>query len=392
MPDPILWGARLSPFSLKLEAAFQYKGIAYRRLPAEGSHFENARALLRLEAAKRLGDITRYPEHDPTFDEYPLLPYFSYNKRHFEYDSSSILRRMEAQNEGQSLIPSDPTIAFLVRFIDQAFNEFGLYIAHHRRWVTSAKSNTMGRRLAAEFKTALPPGGAWLISRTFPPRQVKRLRYLMSYPPKGFKSGVKSSLTPQYSKDFPETHSLLDQSWKAIVNAMESILSKQNYLFGAHFTLADASAYGQLGMNLVDPQAADELKQTAPRTFAWLKAIEQGQFVARDKNAEPLFKLTPRMSTLLNVLMGTYGALMVQNEHAFNEASRLGITQFNEAAFDKNEAMFNGKLQGYTFRTVVKTFQVRPWRELKADWQTLNEEAQNEVAKHMQLTELFAQR
>ena len=173
---------------------------------------------------------------------------------------------------------------------------------------------------------------------------------------------------------------------------MESILSKQNYLFGAHFTLADASAYGQLGMNLVDPQAADELKQTAPRTFAWLKAIEQGQFVATDKNAEPLFKLTPRMSTLLNVLMGTYGALMVQNEHAFNEASRLGITQFNEAAFDKNEAMFNGKLQGYTFRTVVKTFQVRPWRELKADWQTLNEEAQNEVAKHMQLTELFAQR
>ena len=101
MPDPILWGARLSPFSLKLEAAFQYKGIAYRRLPAEGSHFENARALLRLEAAKRLGDITRYPEHDPSFDEYPLLPYFSYNKRHFEYDSSSILRRMEAQNEGR---------------------------------------------------------------------------------------------------------------------------------------------------------------------------------------------------------------------------------------------------------------------------------------------------
>ena len=100
MSEPILWGSRLSPYTLKLEAALQYKGIAYRRLPAQGSHLENAGVMLRLETAKRLGEISRYPVFEERFDEYPLLPYFSYDKRDFEYDSTSILMRMEDNAEG----------------------------------------------------------------------------------------------------------------------------------------------------------------------------------------------------------------------------------------------------------------------------------------------------
>jgi glutathione S-transferase len=389
MSVPVLWGSRLSPYALKLEAALQYKGIAYRRLPAQGTHFENARLMLRLETAKRLGEVIRYPVVEDAFDEYPLLPYFSYDKRTFEYDSSSILLRMEAEHEGHSIVPNDPAHHFLVRFIDHAFNDFGLYLVHHMRWVGSAKSNRMGRRLAAEFKTALPPGGAWLLSRTFPTRQVKRLPYLMSVAPQGYKAGVKSSLTPPSKQDFPETHTLLEQSWKAILEAMELVLAQQNYLFGDRFTLADASAYGQLGMNLVDPEAAARMKNIAPQTFHWLERIQNGQFVETNRESDAPLQINSRLDNLLNVLMGTYGALMVQNERAFIVAEANGQTRFNETAFDAGEALYIGKLRGYPFRTVIKAFQVRPWRELKQQWQSLNKTDKAIIKQHMQLSELF---
>lgn len=389
MREAILWGVRLSPYTLKLEAAMQYKGIAYRRLPAMGTHFENARLILRLESAKRLSEVTRYPNIDKDFDEYPLLPFLSYDKRHFEYDSSSILRRMEDENEGPKLIPSHPAIAFLTRFIDEAFDEFGLYLVHHMRWVGSAKTNRMGQLLASEFKTALPPGGAWWLSRTFPVRQVKRLTYLMSAAPEHYKAGVKSSLTPRAKSGFPPTHELLEQSWKALLEALDTIFSKQNYLFGDHFTLADASIYGQLGMNLVDPEAAEKLRKTAPSLSAWLNRINDGQFVQTDDDIDAKLNIHPRLDNLLNTLMGTYSALMVQNERAYDDALEQGQTRFNEDAFDLGQAMYDGKLRGYPFRTVVKSFQVRTWREVKAHWASLEQAEQDALKLHMQMTELF---
>jgi hypothetical protein len=43
--------------------------------------------------------------------------------------------------------------------------------------------------------------------------------------------------------------------------------------------VADASAYGQLSMNLSDATAAAELVERAPRTHAWLCGIRDGAHV-----------------------------------------------------------------------------------------------------------------
>ncbi|MCH2159996.1 MAG: glutathione S-transferase C-terminal domain-containing protein [Oleiphilaceae bacterium] len=389
MSEAIIWGVRLSPYTLKLEAALQYKGIAYRRLPAMGTHFENARIILRLEAAKRRKEVSRYPDMDKELDEYPLLPYFSHDKRFFEYDSSSILRRMEQEGEGRNIIPSPPLFNFLTHFIDEAFNEFGLYLVHHMRWVGSTKSNRMGKLLASEFKNALPPGGAWLLSRSFPARQVKRLPYLMSVAPKGYKAGVRASLIPPTKEDFPPTHELLEQSWKAILEALDAIFRRQNYIFGDHFSLTDASIYGQLGMNLVDPEAADKIKQIAPNLFAWLKRIDEGQFMETSNYVNENLIFNEKLSTLMNILMGTYAALMVQNERAHNDAVANGKHRFNEQGFDLGENIYTGKLRGYAFKSVVKSFQVRSWREVKEHWKGLAPSDREILTEQIQLTELL---
>jgi glutathione S-transferase len=46
-------------------------------------------------------------------------------------------------------------------------------------------------------------------------------------------------------------------SWRRYLAAMENVLREQPFLLGQRFTLADASAYGQLSMNLVDGRAAE---------------------------------------------------------------------------------------------------------------------------------------
>ena len=48
-----------------------------------------------------------------------------------------------------------------------------------------------------------------------------------------------------------------------------------------------------------------------------------------------------------------------------------GETLFNEAAFARGRALYDGQLLGYPFRAVVKTFQVRVWREVQASWRAL---------------------
>jgi hypothetical protein len=66
---------------------------------------------------------------------------------------------------------------------------------------------------------------------------------------------------------------------------------------------------------------------------------------------------------------------MVQNEAAYLAARAAGETLFNEPAFDRDRALYDGTLLGLPFRAVVKTFQVRVWRELRSAWAGLDERA-----------------
>jgi hypothetical protein len=148
---------------------------------------------------------------------------------------------------------------------------------------------------------------------------------------------------------------------------MEALLAAQPYVLGERFTIADASAYGQLSMNLIDPSAVRELRERAPRLHGWLVGIRDGAHVG---SRGALF-LSDALRPLLAIVMQTFAPLMVQNERAWRAAVARGETLFNEAAFDRGCALYDGELLGRPFRAVVKTFQVRVWQELRAAWSAL---------------------
>jgi len=378
-PAYAIWGSELSPFALKLRALCDYSGIRYAWLPRDGSRLLNYRAWWMINRAKRRRTAIRHPQLSE-LDEYPLVPFLIEKGRRVYYDSSALARWIDDCRSPPAvrLFPEEPALAFVAQLIDEAFDEFGLYMVHHNRWVLSAASNDAGKRLAREFARVLPPGTGAAFAKNFARRQVRRLPYLFSVAPAGFSiSGLPRDLTPPSRAGFPETHGLLDQAWGGHLAGMECVLTSQSFLLGERFTVADAAAYGQLGMNLADPTAAKLMRERAPVTHQWLCRIRDGEHVASAGGLELSRSLCP----LLAIIAATFVPLMRQNTQAYQAAHQCGETLFNERAFDSGRACYDGELLGRRFRSVVKSFQVRVWRELCDAWEALPQDDRVRVSR-----------
>jgi glutathione S-transferase len=382
MKKCILWGLAASPYQLKMQSLLDFTGHDWERWPQQGGRRSVLSMILRLEVAKRRGTIQRFPAMSAELDEYPAVPFYTHDGKTFYYDSSSMAHHLDqdAGHQTSLLIPQDPRLAFICQLIDEAFDEFGLYMVHHMRWVGSAQTTPMGKMTALEFRRLLPPGFEPRLARRLYRRQVSRCPYLFSVAPEGYDAGVTRDRTPPPRSGFPPTHALLDEAWRRYLAAMEHLLANQPYLLGGRFTLADASAYGQLGMNLVDPQAIAQLELLAPNTFRWLCAIRDGRQCEHGRGD---LALTSSLKPLLRIITSTFVALMRQNEKAYEHAVADGETVFNEAAFDRHRALYDGHLLGHPFRAVAKTFQVRVWRELKESWQALDVQDRNSLEQEL---------
>ena len=379
MADFTFWGLIASPYQLKMQSLVDFAEHSWERWPEQGPRLAAASMFLRLKKARKRQLIQRYPELTPGMDEYPTVPFYTRDQRHFFYDSTSLAHDLDNHpgRHDAPLLPVQPDLAFISQVIDEAFDEFGLYMVHHNRWVTSARTNVMGEVTSAEMGKVLPFGMKKTMARKLPARQVRRCPYLFSVAPSGFDAGVEKALTAPAKPGFPATHDLLDAAWRQYLAAMEHVLQQQPYLLGERFTLADASAYGQLSMNLIDGRAAELLEELAPVTFRWLCDIRDGRHIG---SRGELF-LSGAMQPLLTVISETFIPLMQQNAAAYTAALEGGETLFNEAAFDQGQALYDGVLQGHAFRSVAKSFQVVVWRDLCAAWHTLSAADQQSLSE-----------
>jgi len=374
-----LWGSTLSPFALKVEALLRFAGLAYRWLPAQGRFCE----ALRFERRRRRLVHGRLPLTWPrmsALDELPLVPFLFGPRGENLYDSSAIAAWFDASGftTAAPLLPaSDAALCFVVQLVDEALDEVGLYLVHHNRWVVSARDNDAGVRLAREFGPLLGPL-APAIARSFPARQVRRLQYLFSIAsPDAEFADLPARLRPPAPPGFPPTHVLLDEAFASLLAALEALLATQPFLFGERFTLADASVYGQLGMNRADPSANARLRHAAPAVHAWVERLARGDFSGHRLGGE--IALREAHTPLLGWIGATFVPLMRQNHDAWQQHAARGETRFNERGFDAGRSLYDGVLRGRPFRSVAKTFQVRVWQELRRAWDALAPDARSRV-------------
>ncbi len=370
-----IWGSELSPFSLKVKALCEFARVPFDWAPADVSTATTLRTYRRVIGLTR-GTLDRtYPLNDP-LDEYPLVPFLFGDDGSNLYDSTAIAAWLDEQHnrDGRRLIPQDPACAFVARLIDEHFDEFGLYVAHHNRWVVSAKDNDAGDRVGEEFAKGLPRFARRALGARFARRQVRRLPYLFSVAHEGFSiPGCPASLTPPSRAGFPATHALLDDAFARSLDLLEAILRERPFLFGTRFTVADASVYGQLAINVHDPSAKAILVERAPATGRWVQSLLDGGASRVPDGDEPRPEDLPLLAPLLEEIARLFVPLMMQNEAAYETYRAQGQRRFNEHAFDRGQALYDGELAGHPFRSVVKTFQVRTWRDLKSHYAALSD-------------------
>jgi hypothetical protein len=113
----------------------------------------------RLRRAIRARSIERLPGRVAGLDEYPSVPFYTFEGKVFYYDSSGLGYQLERHTSAvQGPLPLEPGLRFTCQLIDEAFDEFGLYMVHHNRWVVSAATNRMGEFTSQEMRKLLPLG------------------------------------------------------------------------------------------------------------------------------------------------------------------------------------------------------------------------------------------
>jgi len=279
MKDPIsLSGAPGSPYTRKMLAVLRYRRISYRFLPPSGP------ALAGLPQPK----VSLLP----TFylpDENGAL--------HAVTDSTPIIRRLEREHDGRSLIPADPALAFLDELIEDYADEWLTKAMFHYRWSYAPDIAKAAAMLPCWRGFCIPDEALAERGRLVSERQIGRLRYVGS-------NAV--------------TGPVIEASYRRFLERFEDHLRGQPYLLGHRPAACDFAVYGQLTqLAEFDPTPMALTLQVAPRVTAWVgmmedqSGLEPGEGDWIDPASPP-----PTLKPLLAEIGRTYVPLMLANAAA----------------------------------------------------------------------------
>jgi len=264
-----LYGAELSPYSVKVRSYLRYKGVEFEWLPRTNARQE---------------EFLRYAK-------LPLIPVLVDADEQALQDSTPIIEQVDQQFPEPSITPEEPSLAFVSALLEDYADEWLNKAMFHYRWSYPDDQESAARRIAdAIFDGAEKPDGIEDNVRT---RMVGRLYHVGSS---------------------PETAALIEGSFTRLLGVLEKMLAKRPYLFGDRPSLADFGLAGQLAQLQSDPTPGAIIKAQAPKVEGWLKRMEapkaEGAFASLDDVRDELVEL------LRDEVAGAYLVWMAANARA----------------------------------------------------------------------------
>lgn len=318
MQELELLGVPGSPYTRKMLALLRYRRIPYRML--WGSHFE---------------PLAGYPE--PKVKLLPTVYFPATNGLEAVVDSTPIIRRLEVEYSGRSVVPGDPLLCFLDQLIEDFADEWVTKAMFHYRWHHAEDAAHAGPLLAFWQNLQLDAQQARHVSDAFAQRQISRL----------FVVGSSDATAP-----------VIEASFERLVGIMDRIIERQGFVLGGRPASADFAIHGQLTqLGLVDPTPARFLDRNAPRLRAWLDRTED----LSGHSAEPWLARTAmadHLSELLCEIGKVYAPFLVANANA--------------AA--KRQKEFETTLEGKRWVQPVFPYQVKCLEVLRHARQAMDEE------------------
>jgi glutathione S-transferase len=295
-----LYGAELSPYSIKVRSYLRYKGLAFEWLPRSNARQE---------------EFARYAK-------LPLIPVLVDAEETALQDSTPIIEKLEAQFPEPSITPDEPALAFLSALLEDYADEWLNKAMFHYRWSYPDDQESAARRITDMiFEGAEKPAGIEDAVRT---RMIGRLYHVGSS---------------------PETAPLIEGSFTRLLGLLDRLLASRAYLFGGRPSLADFGLAGQLTQLLSDPTPGALMRAQAPNVVRWIDRMEnphaEGAFVAFDGVREDVAEL------LRVEVAGAYLAWMAANARAVaDDASGVAV--------DIGGTMFTQKPQRYAAKAFAE--------------------------------------
>jgi glutathione S-transferase len=296
-----IFGAEMSPYSVKVRSYFRYKAIPHQWI---------------LRNAESQAEYTRYAK-------LPIIPLVVTPQGIGIQDSTPIIDQMEKLFPQPSIHPEDDVARFVSALIEEFGDEWGNKWMFHYRWSRDvdqiASAGRIARMQAPNMSEHEHTGFAGKIRA----RMADRLWFV----------GSNAQTAQQIEAGFAEMLSLLDRH-----------LAARPYLFGARPAYGDFGLWGQLYQMWRDPTAGALIEGAAPRVLDWVHRMlwprAEGAF-------ERWAALEPTLMPILQTQVG--GKFMpwtLANEKALSEGKEEFSVQLGGEVWTQKPQKYHARSLG----------------------------------------------
>ena len=302
-------GAPGSPYSRKLRSVLRYRRIPYVWVQY-GSQADRDLPQTRVAILPRLV----FP--DPAGG--PGEP---------AVDSTPLIRRLEVEYAGRSVIPPDPALAFLDALLEDFADEWVTKLMFHYRWAFPPDVAKAAAVLPRWNRVDLPEAEQREAGRLFAERQVGRL----------FVVGSNETTAP-----------VIEASYRRLLDLVDALLAEQPYLMGRRPGASDFALFGQLTqLTGFDPTPSALALERAPRVLAWVDVMEDlsGTPVQDDQwcAAEP----TQAQRALLGEVGRCYAPFLLANAAALSRGDAQVECEIDGRKWRQQPFPYQGKCLGW---------------------------------------------
>ena len=222
-----IYGAEVSPYSVKIRSYFRYKEIPHRWI---------------VRNAATQSDFKKHAK-------LPLIPLVVAPDGNSLQDSTPIIEKLEQSYQKPSIQPDDPTTAFISTLIEEFGDEWGNKWMFHMRWARPVDQNAASGRIARTMMPDTDENQHIGVSTQIKERMVGRVWFV----------GSNENTSAQIEQSFSDTIQILNQH-----------LATRSYLFGERPALGDLGLWGQLYEAWSDPTAGALIEGRAPHLLDWI--------------------------------------------------------------------------------------------------------------------------
>ena len=225
-----IFGAEMSPYSVKVRSYARYKGLPHRWLNRGG---ENA------------GEYAKYAK-------IPIVPLVVTPAGEGLQDSTPIIEALEALHPEPSIHPAEPTLRFLSALLEELGDEWGNKWMFHYRWRREVDRVASAGRIALAMNPAMDEATHAAFAKQIVERMVGRVWFV----------GSSDKTAPFIEGTF---HQALAQ--------LDGHLASRLFLFGARPSFADFALWGQIYNMWTDPTPCAFIEARGQNVLAWIQRM-----------------------------------------------------------------------------------------------------------------------